>query len=519
MNLRQEMTGNSSESVHEGAEEKTSVDIRSVEHAKHKPMVKELNRTATLCKYCERFVGVQSLHVILVDAARFGHDNCVRALLREGADVNNVAEKKINAFRCTIKETAVLVAAENGHFSCLRILMEAGADVNPWEPGAMLYRSDWEKVLSRTRWDTLLSRATSSGHVSCVELLVQAGADVNNEVLHFTAKKGNDKCLQIFIRAGADVNSIEGAKAVEDAAKERHDKCLDLLLQAGANVNGDKGARALLFAAESGHDKCINLLLNAGADAHSEGMMFSRGKKETGMMALGIAARQRHVQCVHLFIAAGADVIRRDTYGFTALLYAAENGLDTCVNRIFRSGADVNVTDLNGNTALQVMFIQERWLIFPQCIRALLSAGVHVNRVNNREESAIKQWLSGYPLMGLISLITKAGDRFEEIINQDAYYIGYSYIYPQRERRELESVKLLFAAGENIESAPEKVKKKVIPQDNPCLSHLCRDVIREHLLELDPHENLFVRVPRLNLSEELQKFLLFNMSTDEQDKN
>ena len=174
-------------------------------------MVEEFSRTATLWKYCERFVGVQSLHVGL-DAARFGHDNWVRALLREGADLNNVAEKKINSF--IIKETAVLVAAENGHVSCLRILMEAGADVNPWEPGKMLSRARWEKVLSRARWDTVLSRATSSGHVSYVELLVQAGANVNNEVLHITAKRGNDKCLQIFIRAGADVNSIEGAAAV-----------------------------------------------------------------------------------------------------------------------------------------------------------------------------------------------------------------------------------------------------------------------------------------------------------------
>ena len=255
-------------------------------------MVEEFNRTATLWKYCERFVGVQSLHVVLVDAARFGHDNWVRALLREGADLNNVAEKKINSFK--IKETAVLVAAENGHVSCLRILMEAGADVNPWEPGKMLSRARWEKVLSRARWDTVqhhldMSHATSSGHVSCVELLVQAGAEVNNEVLHITAKRGNDKCLQIFIRAGADVNSIEGAAAVENAAEGGHDKCLDLLLQAGANVNGDKGARALLRTAECGYDKCVNLLLNAGADANTEGMMFSREKEETGIMVLGIA--------------------------------------------------------------------------------------------------------------------------------------------------------------------------------------------------------------------------------------
>ena len=195
-------------------------------------------------------------------------------------------------------------------------------------------------------------------------------------------------------------------------------------------------------------------------------------------------------------------------------MYAAENGLETCVNRKLEAGADVNVTDLNGNTALHVMFIQKRWIIFPQCIRALLATEVHVNKVNNRGESAIQEWLSGYHLMELKSLITKAGSRFEETIKKR----GEDWDI-RRRGKEFKVVKLLFAAGENIESAPKKVKNKVNPQDKPCLSHLCREAIREHLLELDLHENLFIRVPRLNLSEELQNFLLFNMSTDEQDKN
>ena len=174
----------------------------------------------------------------------------------------------------------------------------------------------------------------------------------------------------------------------------------------------------------------------------------------------------------------------------------------------------MNVTDVNGNTALQVMFIQERWIIFPQCVRALLSAGIHVNKVNNEGMSAIQEWLSGYRLMELKSQITKAGGRFEETIKKR----GEDWDI-RRRGKEFKVVKLLFAAGENIESAPKKVKDKVNPQDKPCLSHLCREAIREHLLELDLHENLFIRVPRLNLSEELQIFLLFNMSTDEQDKN
>ena len=116
--------------------------------------------------------------------------------------------------------------------------------------------------------------------------------------------------------------------------------------------------------------------------------------------------------------------------------------------------------------------------------------------------------------MELKSLITKAGSRFEETIKKR----GEDWDI-RRRGKEFKVLKLLFAAGENIEAAPKKVKNKINPQDKPCLSYLCREAIREHLLELDLHENLFIRVPRLNLSEELQNFLLFNMSTDEQDKN
>ena len=51
------------------------------------------------------------------------------------------------------------------------------------------------------------------------------------------------------------------------------------------------------------------------------------------------------------------------------------------------------------------------------------------------------------------------------------------------------------------------------------LSHLCRDVIREHLLELDTHKNLFVRVPRLGLPAGLARYLVFDMSLNGDDKH
>ena len=189
-------------------------------------------------------------------------------------------------FPMTDDSTALLAAAQNGHDTCVRILIEAGADVHP--------------VKSESTWRVVLSHGTSSRHASCVELLIQAGVEVNNDVFNSSKYKDLDlyKSLEVFVRAGADVKSIEGANALENACRKGYDKCLDVLLKAGADVNI--------------HNK-------------------------DGQMALGVTARgwrggEEREKCLNVFIAAGVDVNRRDKYGYTALLYAAEKGLDTCVN-------------------------------------------------------------------------------------------------------------------------------------------------------------------------------------------
>ena len=51
----------------------------------------------------------------------------------------------------------------------------------------------------------------------------------------------------------------------------------------------------------------------------------------------------------------------------------------------------------------------------------------------------------------------------------------------------------------------------------PNLSHLCREAIRNHLLDIDRHENLFVRVPRLGLPPVLNDYLLYNVSLNRSD--
>ena len=49
------------------------------------------------------------------------------------------------------------------------------------------------------------------------------------------------------------------------------------------------------------------------------------------------------------------------------------------------------------------------------------------------------------------------------------------------------------------------------------LKHICREAIRKHLLKLDPHLNLFGRIPRLGLPNALNMYLLFNVSLEEEE--
>ena len=84
---------------------------------------------------------------------------------------------------------------------------------------------------------------------------------------------------------------------------------------------------------------------------------------------------------------------------------------------------------------------------------------------------------------------------------------------------------LLFAAGERVtgpvvETGTYSIKAQVpeylLHKDlQMCLKHLCREAIRKHLLELDPHTHLFGRVPRLGLPSLLTEYLLYNQTLDD----
>ena len=193
--------------------------------------------------------------------------------------------------------------------------------------------------------------------------------------------------------------------------------------------------------------------------------------------------------CIKSLLDAGADVNEPGPYGGTALIGAVCDGNTDSMKVLIKAGADVNATMCYrgetlcyGVTALHHSNFLTRNIL---AIKLLLLAGAKVNMVYSKGGNALD------------CCVYNPADKSEE------------------------QIKPLVAAGEKIQS--DEVLKAVQdcglmePPQEPNLMSITRCVIREHLLELDPHLNLFARVPRLGLPSVLARFLLYDETLDEGD--
>ena len=278
------------------------------------------------------------------------------------------------------------------------------------------------------------------------------------------------------------------------AASRNSESCVRLLLQAGAHVNeprDHKGLNPLSVAAYAGSFKALQLLLEAGADVNAS----ERG----GSAPIYQAARSGCEDCITALIKAGANVNTTDETGRSPLMKATERSpnlkYSTAVRCLIEVGADVNITDQYDNTALIIAAravdktsknSPDDELARVTCIRALLQGGAHVNKRNQTGFNALQLHLA------------------------DCYKICE------------DTTMVLYAAGEKLEglralsSLPSVLKHKME------LKYICRETIRNHLTELNPHEHLFNRIPQLPLPSILTEFLLYNVTleiTEDDDDN
>ena len=256
------------------------------------------NKWSKACDECYAATTANSrdLNKSLCKAAKSGHRDCLRLLIKVGADVNHSG-------KCP--DIALTAAAENGHTGCVKVLVKAGADVN---------------AIDFLRSDTALGAAAYNGHDACVKLLIKSGAEVNKQVrsprcppIMLAAQKGHSECVDVLIKAGADVNTAGRISTpLIEATRYGHLKCVDLLLEAGADVNVLHGTTALMQAAAGRDVECLRSLIAAGADVN-------KGNK-AGSTALMFAG-EKNIKAVRVLLAAGAEVNKVNFEGHNALTY------------------------------------------------------------------------------------------------------------------------------------------------------------------------------------------------------
>ena len=195
----------------------------------------------------------------LIIAARNGHLNSVKILLRYGADIEDRGTIKIE--NDVLKGCAPLwAAAAAGHLNVVKLLIEQNADVD----------------VRTSTGGTPLKAAAYDGYLDIVRCLVESGADVN------ACNHGDESSLMVACSFGhlSVVTYLINKGAFMDL------QCNDLNKQ-------NNGKTALHFAVQMGHLEIVSQLLALGA---------SQLPNNQGLTPLLYACDKRSIEMVEYLI-------------------------------------------------------------------------------------------------------------------------------------------------------------------------------------------------------------------------
>ena len=246
---------------------------------------------------------------------------------------------------------------------------------------------------------TALAWAANRDDLETAGLLIGAGAKVNaaNEYgvtpLSLACTNRSAAMVDRLLKAGADPNAAlwTGETPVMVCAHTGNVETVKLLLSHGANPNAketQQGQTALMRAVAEKHPEVVRALLDRGADV--------RARSKGGFTALLFAGQQGEIASAKMLLAAGADVNEATPKNGTALVVAAASGREPFAIFLLENGADPNAADAYGLTALHyavprgIAGIDSVSVVFrpsgelppgnlPELVKALLAHGANPN--------------------------------------------------------------------------------------------------------------------------------------------
>ena len=317
------------------------------------------------------------------------------------------------------------------------------------------------------------------------------------------------------MKSGAKTSDYHGQAALGIAAWFGNYKCVEFLIKLGVpvNVDGPVVMPALTCAVENYkrsavHTKCFEFLLKKGADVN----VFHESDDKTPLKE---AVYKDNPEAVSRLLKEGAHVTITNMIRLPLFCALQADCKPIIVQLLLEAGA-VNGKNIIGRTALMMLAKDSGWEYF--------RAGRLPSQCDNRRVSCIER----------ICRLLKAGaevGHFDDHANSNALHLSIDG-NPEYNFKQVQMI--LYAAGETLErptvtskylrkkkasmkiALPEHFKKL---KENLDLKHLCREAIRKHLLNLDPHTHLFGRIPKIGLPSIVEEYMLYNCTLNFKKEN
>jgi ankyrin repeat protein len=248
----------------------------------------------------------------LLYVARDGDLESVKVLVGAGADVNQGEADNV---------TPLLIAIGNAHFDVAGFLLDRGASVNTadWWGRTPL----WFAIETRNR-DSQSNNGGESGvgrpaAFELIKSLIARGADVNVRTKEYSP-------IRRWLNFVNDISWVDftGQTPFIRAALAGDISVMRLLLDKGADPN-------------------IQTFSNSTALMAASGINWAYDQTYT-------ESREHTMEAVQLCLEKGADVNAVNAMGLTAVMGAANRGLDDVVELLVKKGARLDVKDKQGRT-------------------------------------------------------------------------------------------------------------------------------------------------------------------------